>query len=123
MEKSRKTILAGLALLFISQFFTYEPSGHTTITMDLGRNLTTGGLPYGGGNGWHYHTLWAALVMAGIGWFFYSSSRNIVIYIIALLLFIGMGLGSGFGGILGLISIVIAGYSIYLKSKEMKLIK
>jgi len=119
MESSRKIILAAIALLFISQFFQYGATGHTTITMDLGKNLTYGGLPYGGETGWELHDWWFYLpIMALSAYAFYKAPRSIAIYLCCLVLFILAGLGSGFGGILGGVSLLIYGYSVYKKYRE-----
>lgn len=119
MVSSRKTILAAIALLFVSQFFRYNDIGHTTITMDLGKNLTYGGLPYGGETGWELHSWWFYIpLMAVFAYLFYTSPRSVIVYWLCLALFVFAGMGSGFGGILGGISILIYGYAVYKKVKE-----
>ena len=124
MESSRKIMLGAIALLFFSQFFQYEDIGHTSITMDFTRNLTTGGLPYGGGNGWNVHAWWAHLPLVVLfAYLFYSAPRHIAVYWISALLFIFMGLGDSTGGAMGLISIAVYGFAVYKKIKEQRVAK
>ncbi len=119
METSRKIILSAIALLFISQFFQYGATGHTTMTMDFGRNLIYGGLPYGGETGWALHSWWFYMPLMGLfAYLFYTSCRPVTIYWACIVLFILTALGSGFGSILGGISILIYGYAVYKKIKE-----
>lgn len=119
METSRKTALAALALLFVSQFFQYTSSGQTTMTIDFSTHLISGGLPYGGETGWGLHAWWFHLPLCGLfAYLLYTAPRSVGIYWAGLVLFIIMGLGNGFGGTLGIISIAIYGYAIYKKTKE-----
>jgi hypothetical protein len=119
MERSRKLALASMVLLFISQFFQYGAKGQTSIKMDLGRNLTYGGLPYGGESGWELHAWWFyAPLMAFIAYFFYTAPRPVILYWACVALFVLTAFGSGFGSILGGISILIYEYAVYKKIKE-----
>ena len=119
MQTSRKMILLALLVLFVSQFCGYEPSGQTLLTMDLGRNLTTGGLPYVGRTGWQLHWFWfLAPLIVFTAYLFYRSARGLYVYILALLLCILFGLGSDLGGVLGLLSILTAFAAVFVRWRE-----
>ena len=119
MERSRKLALAATGILFISQFFQYGARGQTTMTMDLGINLISGGLPYGGESGWELHAWWFyAPLMALFAYLFYTSARPVFVYWLCLPVFVLTALGSGFGSILGGASILLHGYAVYKKIGE-----
>jgi hypothetical protein len=121
MATSRKIMLAALLTLFFSQFLRYEPGGHTTMTMDLGRNLTYGGLPYAGQTGWqlHWFSFLAPLIIFE-AYLFYSSARRMYVYVLALVVCVLFGLGSNYGGTLGFVSILITLTAILFRWREPK---
>ena len=118
MEPSRKIIIYAFVVLFVSQFFPYEAIGHTS--MIIGRDYFEGGLPTGGRTGWICHSQILISIMAVLAFLFLVKSQTMILYVILLVGFIGMGLGSGIGAFAGEVSILMVLYALFIKAKESK---
>ena len=121
-ETSRKIALLALAVLVISQFFPYELEAdyQTTIDRGSGIGIVNPGGQAGGHSGWEIHSaLWFYLPIMGLfAYLFYNSPRSLTVYWVFLPFFLVTGFGPNIGGIMGIGSILIYGYSIYKKIKE-----
>ena len=122
MEKSRKYMIAATVLLFVSQFFAYSEREFTKPMTDV----TTGNY-YNGSltpsqTGWQWHSWYLAVILGIIAYIFYSKARSLGYYVVSIIVMLASALGSGMGANLGIIAVIIAGYAIYLKRKETKVI-
>jgi len=121
MEKSRRYMSSAACLLFVSQFFNYSKR-------DFGISIDSN-LNYHGGHlmraetGWDMHSWYSGLIIVIIAYLFYSNNRPLVYYIVSTIIMLPLSFGEGNGAIIGVISIAIAGYAIYLKTKENKIVK
>lgn len=80
-----------------------------------------GGSYTGAKTGWDWHSWYSGLIIGLIAYLFYSKTRSLIVYIISIIVMLADSLGTGLGANMGMISVVIAGYAIYLKRKETKL--
>lgn len=114
MKRSQKFMISAYALVFIAQFFAFGTDSYFYTTRGGGFSLTNEAKVTN--NGWHYHPWYCAIGMAIIAYIFYTQSPKISWYWAAAIICLILG----FGGWLGLISVVLAGYAVYLKNKERK---
>ena len=112
-------MLAASCLLFISQFFNYSTSEFVKPMTDINLNYY-GGSYTAAKTGWDWHSWYSGLVIALIAYLFYSKTRSMVFYILSVIFMLADSLGTGLGANLGMISVAVAGYAIYLKRKESK---
>ncbi len=114
MIRSQKFMVAAYGLVFIAQFFTFGYSSYHYTTTGGGMILSNEAKVEH--NGWFYHPWYFGIVMVIVAYIFYRTSPKFGWYwgaaILCLLL--------GFGGLLGFVSIGLAGYAVYLKYKEQK---
>lgn len=122
MEKSRKYMIAATALLFVSQFFAYSEREFTRPMTDVTTGNYYNGALTPSQTGWQWHSWYLGIILGIIAYIFYSKTRSLVYYIVSLVVILASALGSGMGANLGIIAVVIAGYAIYLKRKESKVI-
>lgn len=114
-------MLSAACLLFISQFFNYTKR-------DFGISIDSD-LNYHGGHlvkaetGWDMHSWYSGLIIVVIAYLFYSNIRILPYYIVSTIVMLPLALGEGNGAIMGIISIALAGYAVYLKTKENKMVK
>jgi len=112
-------MVGAACLLFISQFFNYSSREFT-------RPVTDSNLQFHGGSltpsqtGWESHSWYAGLIIGLIAFLFFSNTRSLPYYIISIIIMLALSLGNGTGAIMGIISVAIAAYAIYLKIKENK---
>ena len=114
MKRSQKFMAAAYVLVFIAQFFSFGTDSYYYTTRGGGFTLLNEGKVTN--NGWYYHPWYFGIVMGVIAYVFYSQSPKISWYWTAAIFCLILG----FGGWLGLISVVLAGYAVYLKNKENK---
>ncbi len=114
-------MLSAVGLLFISQFFNYSKR-------DFGISIDSD-LNYHGGHlvkaetGWDMHSWYSGLIIVIIAYLFYNNSRSLPYYIVSTVVMLPLSFGEGNGAIMGIISIAVAGYATYLKTKENKMAK
>ena len=114
LKRSQKFMVAAYILVFIAQFFTFGFSSYYVSTTGGGMILTNEYKVEQ--NGWHYHHWFYGIVMAAIAYIFFTKSPHVGWYWAAAVVCLILGLG----GWLGLVSIGLAGYAVYLKYKERK---
>ena len=115
-------MIAAACLLFVSQFFIYSSSQFFRPSVDMNLNYHGGALTPSE-TGWDLHSWYSGLIIGLIAYLFFSKSRPLIYYIVSIMIMLLLALGNGTGAIMGIISVVIAGYAIYLKTKENKLVK
>ena len=120
LERSRKILLMSIALLFISQFFRYSSDIFSAGFYSFYHRSNVGAYYYEGGSGWSYHGWLGGLIIALAAVYFSYSQRKLRDYWIVLPFIILLGFGGSVGGIMGFLSMLLAGYSIYLRRKEAK---
>jgi len=121
MEKSRKYMLVATALLFVSQFFAYSKREFTRPMTDGITGNYYGGMLTSSETGWQWHSWYLAVILGIIAYIFYSKTRSLVYYFVSIIVLLASALGTGMGANMGIIGVLIAGYSIYLKRKETKI--
>lgn len=122
MEKPRKFMLYSIGLLFLSQFFKYDSDWAISPSFDYSTNrFTSTGYYYQAETGWGYHGWVGGLIIGLLAFFFYFRNPRLRSYWIALPFIMILAFGGSTGGAMGFISMLIAGYAIYLKRKEQKL--
>lgn len=114
-------MVGAACLLFFSQFFNYADR-------NFGRPLTDNHLIFHGGylekaeTGWEMHSWYTGIVFMTIAYLFYANHRSLPYYIVSVLIMLPLALGNGTGAVMGIISVALAAYAIYLKSKENKMV-
>ena len=105
-------------LVFVAQFFDMGTTFYSYTTVGGGFSLyNTASYAT---KGWDTKHWINGFIMVAIVYAFYTKSPQLGWYWAAAVLCLFYGLGSHFGGFLGLISIVMAGYAVFLKRKEVK---
>lgn len=120
VEKSRKYLLAAIALLFFSQFFQYDSDWFTPGWYSYSSGYYYGGYYHYGETGWQYHGWAGAGLIGAAAYYFYKSQRKIRDYYIVLPIIVLLGFGGSTGGTLGFFAMLIAGYATYTRWKEVK---
>ena len=118
LSKSRKYMVYAFILVFIAQFFDFGTVGYSYITTGGGFSLYNRASYTQ--DGWHYHSWYSGIVMAFIAYMFYTKELSVKWYWVSAVVCLLLGAGSEFGGLLGLVSIIMGFYSVYLKRKELK---
>ena len=112
-------MVAAACLLFISQFFDYSKRDFRA--PDVWNDLSLhGGHLNKAETGWDMHSWYSGIAIGIIACLFYSNKRSLPYYIVSTIIMLPLALGEGKGAIMGAVSIVLAGYAIYLKNKENK---
>ncbi len=114
MKKSQKFMVGAYVLVFIAQFFAFGTSSYYYTTKGGGFSLLNEAKVEN--NGWYYHPWYLGIAMAIVAYIFYSQSPKVGWYWAAAVFCLALG----FGGLLGFVSIGLAGYAVYLKIKESK---
>ena len=117
LKRSQKFMLYAYVLVFVAQFFYFGSGSYFYTTRGGGFTLyNEAKVNY---NGWYYHSWWfVLLIMAVVLYTFYNRSPKVGWYWAAFVVCILLG----FGGILGFVSMIVAGYAVYLKRKEDKVV-
>lgn len=118
IEKPRKFMLYAIGLLFLSQFFKYNADIFNPALYSYYSNRYYGGYYYEGGSGWSYHGWLGGIIIVALAAFFYFQKPKLLYYWIALPLIIILGFGGSTGGTMGFVSMLLAGYAVWLKRKE-----
>src|SRR4051812_19690021 len=116
MQKWRRSFLISLVLLLISQFFQYSTSWGWEWVFSLAKKERADTLVSSPESGWEKNSIFIFIIPILI-YLFYKSERSMLLYLIATVCICVLGWGGDFGGFLGLLSILIAFYSLYVKSK------
>ena len=103
-------------IVFIAQFFNFGTSSYFYTTHGGGFTLFNEGKVQN--NGWSYHPWYCGIVMAIVAYIFYTRYPKTIWYWAAAVFCLIMG----FGGILGFISIILAGYAVYIKVEKEKVV-
>lgn len=114
LKKSQKFMVTAYVLVFIAQFFNFGTSSYFYSTHGGGFTLFNEAKVEN--NGWYYHPWYFGIVMGVVAYIFYTRYPKTAWYWAAAALCLILG----FGGILGFISIMLAGYAVYIKVKKEK---
>ena len=118
LKSSQEFMVFAYIIVFIAQFFTFGFSSYSYTSYGGGFTLLNEAKV--ANNGWFYHSWWAVLIIMGIVLYsFFNRSPKVGWYWLAAVGCLILGLGNWWG--LG--AIVLAGYSVYLKTKENKAAK
>ena len=116
LQKSQKFMLYAYLLLFVAQFFSFGNESYYYTTTGGGFTLLNEAKV--GYNGWHYHPWYIFLPLFGLVLYaFYTRIPKITWWWVAL----AFCVIAGFGGLLGFVSMIVAGYAVYQRRKEQKL--
>ena len=118
LSKPQKFMVYAYVLVFVAQFFDMGTTFYSYTT--VGGGMTVYNPVNYATKGWDSKHWINGVIMAVIVYAFYTRSPKLGWYWAAAVLCLIYGLGSHFGGLLGLVSIIMAGYAVYLKRKEIK---